>query len=160
MSNALMSDTATTRPPRATDVLSVLIIAPAVASAWIWFVGPVRVSRLLLVGLSVVGSATFGIMAWFWAADHAWTRLSGRLVLGCAAGLGPPVTVLVAAALGLLCRHGAADSLQLLGQGAPIPGYGLLPWPAFVTFSAECSSVGGISGVIQWVIVRSRGLRR
>jgi hypothetical protein len=151
-----MSDADVTRPVRAAEVLSVLIIAPAVAWVWLWFVGPVRFSTATLVGISAAGAAVFGIPAWFWAADHRGTRLRGRLVLGGAAGLGPPIVVLLSATLGLLWRDGVADAQQLFSQGAPIPGYGLLPWPVFVAFSAQCWCVGAMSGAIQWAIVRGR----
>jgi hypothetical protein len=151
-----MSPADVTRPVRAIEVLSVLIIAPAVAWVWILFVAPVRFSTAALVGISVAGAALFGVPAWFWAADHVWTRLRGRLALGGAAGLGPPIAVLLSAALGLLWRDGVADVQSLFTQGAPIPGYGLLPWPVFVAFSAHCWCIGAVSGVIQWAIVRGR----
>jgi hypothetical protein len=151
-----MSDADVTRPVRAAEVLSVLIIAPAVAWVWLSFVEPARVSKATLVAISAAGAAVFGIPAWFWAADHVWTRLRGRLALGGAAGLGPPGVLLLSAALGLLWRDGAADVQQLFAQGAPIPGFGLLPWPVFAAFAAQCWGVGAASGAIQWAIVRAR----
>jgi hypothetical protein len=149
-----MPDPAATQPVRAFDVLPVLVVAPAVAWAWIRFVAPDRSLELLLIGLSVGGAATFGVTTWAWAADHAWTRWTYRVVLGALAGLGPPVAVLAAAVAGLVWRNGAADTADLLRHGAAIPAYGLLAWPSFLSFSAQCAGVGAISGAIQWAISR------
>lgn len=154
-----MSHADATQPVRPGDVLSVLIIVPAVAWVWVSFAEPVRFSTATLVGIAAAGAAVFGIPAWFWAADHVWTRLRGRLALGGAAGLGPPIAVLLSATLGVLWRDGAGDLEALFAQGAPIPGYGLLPWPVFAAFSAQCWCIGAVSGAIQWAIVRRRGVR-
>src|ERR1700683_1608244 len=154
-----MSNADVTQPVRPGEVLSVLIIVPAVAWVWVSFAEPVRFSTATLVGIAAAGAAVFGVPAWFWDADHVWTRRRGRLVLGGAAGLGPPIAVLLSATLGVLWRDGAGDLEQLFAQGAPIPGYGMLPWPVFAAFSAQCWCVGAVSGAIQWAIVRSRGVR-
>lgn len=155
-----MSNADDTKPVRPGEVLSVLIIAPVVAWVWVWFAAPVRFSTATLVGIALGGAAVFGVPAWFWAADHHWTRLRDRLVLSGSAGLGPPIMVLLGATVGLAWRHGLADVQQLFAEGAPIPGYGLLPWSVFAAFSAQCCGVGAISGAIQWGIVRGRGKRR
>ena len=136
--------------------MSVLLIAPAVAWVSVWIAAPVRFSTATLVGIAVGGAAVFGVPVWFWAADHVSTRLSRRLLLGGAAGLGPPIVVLLSATLGLLWRDGIADVQQVFAQGAPIPGYGLLPWPAFAVFSVQCWCVGAVSGAVQWAIVHRR----
>lgn len=142
-----MSHADATQPVRPGDVLSVLIIVPAVAWVWVSFAEPVRFSTATLVGIAAAGAAVFGIPAWFWAADHVWTRLRGRLALGGAAGLGPPIAVLLSATLGVLWRDGAGDLEALFAQGAPIPG-------------VRPVALAGIRRVLGPMLVHWRGQRR
>jgi hypothetical protein len=148
------------RPVRPEDVWSVLVIAPAVAWVWVWFAAPGRFSTAALVSTAVAGAVIFGLPAWFWAADHLRTRLTDRLLLGGVAGIGLPVMVFLSATAGLLVRAGSEDVQLVLAHGAPIPAYGVLPWPIFLSFTAQCAGVGAVSGAIEWAIARARGKPR
>jgi hypothetical protein len=154
-----MPDANATRPVRLGEVLPVLVIAPAVAWAFVWFDAPVRFSASALVGIAAGGAAVIGLPVWFWAADHGRTSLLDRLWLGGVAGLGPSILVLLAAALGLLVRGGGANVRWAFAHGAPIPAYGVLPWDVFAGFAVECACVGAASGAVQWALARLRGHR-
>jgi hypothetical protein len=145
------------RPAGTRDVLPLVVIAPALAAivAALWHPAGVGVS--VLAALAAGGALLVGVPALVAALDHGVTRLPSLAAIGAAAGAVVPLALLASGMLGQLARGGAAYLRWMLQYGAPLPSYGLAPWPAFVVLEVSAVATGAASFAADWwLFVRRR----
>jgi hypothetical protein len=145
------------RPPRAGEVLALLVIVPAVgAAARVFAAGTLTTPRwsALLVG---VCAGTVGLPALAWLFERGRTGLDAFAGAGVAAGALPPVLLAISGAVGLALLGGGEYAWWALGHGPSIPLYGTLAWSKFLGLLAWSVSVGLASGLIFGLLVAPVG---
>lgn len=143
-------------PPRALDLLPILIVALVLAPL-AWWLTRSTVTWPVFIGFAVASAGLLGLPMLFWALDHRWTRLTSFVLLGACAGAMPMVAVLASGVLGRLMRGGVSYVERVLSRGAPIPMAGLLTWPEFARAEIQGVIFGAVCAAIYWrLIVRRR----
>jgi len=145
-----------TRPPRAGELLPLLVIAPA-----IWaFVRLAAVTSLVdpwvSLALAAAAGGLFGIPALFWALDHDRATPVVLGLLGAIAGALVPAAFVVSAASGFLARQGLEAARWLLGRHAIFPLVGAVSWTSFVLIDLEAACSGALAGLVSWALVARR----
>lgn len=136
-------------PPRAIDLLPVLLIA-SVLTPVAWWVTRSKVTLPVFAAFSIGSAALLGVPLLFWALDHAWARLKSYVLLGATAGAVPMIAVLASGVLGRLMRGGLPYLERVLARGAPIPVAGLMTWPQFAVAELQGIAFGSVCAAIYW----------
>jgi hypothetical protein len=156
----LAQTTSEARPPRASEVLALLIIVPAVgAAARALATGSLTTPRqsALVVG---VAAGLVGLPALAWLFERGRLSVTALASAGAVAGVVPPILLAMSGAVGLLFLGGFEYAWWALGKGASLPLYGTLGWGKYFQLLAWSISVGVASGVIYALVVPSEGWRR
>jgi hypothetical protein len=152
-------DAAQTRPPGARDLLTLLIIAPAV-TAVLWWADRTPIVSLGTAVIVAAGAAgVFGIPPLYWALDHGRASVAWLASLGGVAAALFPVVLVVSGMAGQLLLGGRRYALMVAERAAPIPGVGQIFWSSFAALVVLCVAIGAASGAA-YAIARQQIARR
>ncbi len=150
----------TARTPTARDIVPIVPIVALVAWAVRLFESDPWIATRTWVAIAVAAAALIGMPALFWALDHGRDRLTILIPLGAIAGVLPLLLISASGAVGLTVRGGLDAVSYALERGAPIPGMGVLPWPAFAGTQTLAAVVGASSAAVYGLIDRAWKVRR
>lgn len=147
------------RPPRARDLLPLLLIAPAI-TAPVWWMDrtPIVGFWTALMTASAAGGV-LGIPVLYWALDHGRTSAHWLGPLGALAAMVFPVALLASGAAGQLLLGGRRYLIRVLRRSAPIPGAGQIPWSAYAELVVTAVVIGAACGVV-YALLRPGQKRR
>lgn len=110
-------------------------------------------SALTLVWTSALTAGVVGLPVLVWLIDRGSTGVVPVTKAMLAAAALPVVVVVLSGMVGHAARGGLDYLGWVLGHGAPIPSYGLLPWPAFIRLECLSMFAGGLAGA-SYALVR------
>ena len=134
-------------------------MAPVPAAPWRLLSGS-RVDWPVWLAFVLAGTAVFGVPMLFWSLDHGRTRPRWLATLGAIAGSLSMAAVLAIGLLSCLVQGGRRYTEIALGQGAPLPMAGIVPWLAFTVDLVQAALVGALTAVTYWVVFVARADRR
>ena len=94
------------------------------------------IATVLLVGFPLI----------FWMLDNGKTGPVSRTIVGIVCALVPLIGAVLSGMFGLYARSNDTGYVRwVLEHGAPVPWFGTIPWPRFVTILALASVCGVVT---------------
>jgi len=138
--------------PEPWRVLPIVAIVPAVAMLFWWADDGSRASAGEMAAFATAGAGLVGVPVLFWSLDHGRTRPGQLAALGACAAVVPLLAALCSGILGRMLFDGWPHASRILEVGAPIPTYGVMPWPTFLLSLLQSTVVGATGTVVYWLI--------
>jgi hypothetical protein len=131
-------------------VLTVVVFALALDAPWpLW--------TLAWIGAASAGVA--GTPAVFWVLDRKHPRTWTLVPALAAAAVVPLLAALLAGEIGQTVQAGPVYAVRVLGHGAPLPGYGLMPWRSYLWLGILSMVIGALTGVLYLAVARLSAAR-
>ena len=134
------------RAPAFRDMAPAALIGPIIAAA---LFGLLFLSWQAAQLAAIAAVATVLLVGWpliFWMLDNGKTGAVSRTVVGIFCALVPFIGAVLSGMFGLYARSNDSHYVGwVLDHGAPVPYFGTIPWPRFLTIVAIASVCGVVT---------------
>ena len=142
---------------RPLDVLPLVIVAPAAATAVFWLGSARPWSPWTIAWMTAVSAGVLGVPAVAWCLERGYRSVMATALVTAVAGAVPPLVAAAAGTASLLWRLGWPFTWSALQYGAPVPMLGVIEWRRFLYVMLLAMLAGALTGAVQAAVRRLVG---